>query len=266
LNAIYEARPDINTLTQARADIDSEQSQRVPIELVLNIGGSLNSIENNFYFRLPNTFETRQNSTLTAQINNLNRNEDEKLIQATSFLLMGDFIPSSTASTDATNSLTSNFSGSSAVLNPLLSSQVISPLLSNQVNSLLRSDIGSLDIDFNLNTYNNVDLGVALRLYNDRIILSREGQITGAQSNIGDLGATYRINQTFSVTAFHREDPTFSSIGGGAEESQQAQDINGVGLEAEVSFNSWKEFFNRLGSPFRKLFGKKDDNDELASS
>lgn len=256
LEAVYQARPDINTLTRARSEIDQETSQRVPVELVLSIGGSLSSIENNFYFRLPNTFETRQNTTLSTQINNLNRNEDEKLIQATSFLLMGDFIPSTTASTDGTNSLSSNFSGSGAVLNPLLSSQVISPLLSNQINSLLRSDIGSLDIDFNLNTYNNVDLAVALRLYNDRIILSREGQITGAQSNIGDLGATYRINQTLSVTAFHRQDPTFSSFGG-TEESQQAQDINGVGLEAEVSFNSWNEFFRKITKPFRRLFGIK---------
>lgn len=265
LNAIYAARPDINTLSQSRADIDSESSQRVPVELVLNVGGSISAIENNFFFRLPNNFETRQNSTLNTQIAALNRNEDEKLIQAASFLLMGDFIPSATASTDATESFTTNFSGSSAVLNPLLSSQIISPLLSNQINSLLRSDIGSLDIDFNLNTYNNVDLGVALRLYNDRIILSREGQITGSQSNIGDIGATYRINNTLSVTAFHRQDPTFSSISGG-EESQQAQDINGVGFEAEVSFNTWQEFFRRLTSPFRKIFGKKEDNTEIATS
>ncbi len=265
LNAIYEARPDINTLSQTRSDLDSESSQRVPVELVLNVGGSLTAIENNFFFRLPNNFETRQNSTLNTQIAALNRNEDEKLIQAASFLLMGDFIPSATASTDATNTLTENFSGSGAVLNPLLSSQIISPLLSNQINSLLRSDIGSLDIDFNLNTYNNVDLGVALRLYNDRIILSREGQITGSQSNIGDIGATYRINNTLSVTAFHRQDPTFSNITGG-EESQQAQDINGVGFEAEVSFNSWQEFFRKLASPFRRLFGKKEDNTEIASS
>tara|TARA_R110000868_G_scaffold37111_4_gene131344 strand:- start:30920 stop:35623 length:4704 start_codon:yes stop_codon:yes gene_type:complete len=261
LEAVYQARPDINTLTRARSEIDQESSQRVPVQLVLSIGGSLTSIENNFFFRLPNTFETRQNTTLSAQINTLNRNEDEKLIQATSFLLMGDFIPSTTASTEGTNSLTNNFSGSGAVLNPLLSSQVINPLLSNQINSLLRSDIGSLDIDFNLNTYNNVDLAVALRLYNDRIILSREGQITGAQSNIGDLGATYRINQTLSVTAFHRQDPTFSSFGG-VEESQQAQDINGVGLEAEVSFNSWNEFFRKIGTPFRRLFGIKDKKEE----
>jgi len=202
---------------------------------------------------------------LATQINALNRNEDEKLIQATSFLLMGDFIPSATANTDATNSLTNNLSGSAAVLNPLLSSQVISPLLSNQINSLLRSDIGSLDIDFNLNTYNNVDLGVALRLYNDRIILSREGQITGAQSNIGDLGATYRINQTLSVTAFHRQDPTFSTITG-SDEAAQSQDINGIGLEAELSFNTWNEFLRKITTPFRKLFGIKEKETEVAAN
>ncbi len=261
LNAVYEARPDINRLTQSTIEIDQDNSQRVPVELVLNVGGTLNSIENDFFFRLPNTFESRQNTTLSTQINTLNRNEDEKLIQATSFLLMGDFIASTTSSASTTDSFTENFSGSGAVLNPLLSSQVISPLLSNQINSLLRSDIGSLDIDFNLNTYNNVDLAVALRLYNDRIILSREGQITGAQSNIGDIGATYRINQTLSVTAFHRQDPTFSNFGGG-EDSQQAQDINGVGLEAEVNFNSWDEFLKRITRPFRRLFGKKSNNEE----
>ncbi len=265
LSAVYEARPDINTLSQARANIDRNASQRVPVQLVLDVGGSISQIENDFYFRLPNTFESRQNTTLSTQINALNSNEDEKFIQATSFLLMGDFIPSTSTGSNATNSLTDNFSGSGAVLNPLLSSQVISPLLSNQINSLLRSDIGSLDIDFNLNTYNNVDLAVALRLYNDRIILSREGQITGSQSNIGDIGATYRINQTLSVTAFHRQDPTFSnySVSG---DNQQAQDINGVGLEAQVSFNSWNEFFKRLGKPFRWLFGRKENSDEEMAS
>ena len=65
LNAIYAARPDINSFSQIRADIDSETSQRVPVELVLNVGGSISAIENNFFFRLPNNFETRQNTTLS---------------------------------------------------------------------------------------------------------------------------------------------------------------------------------------------------------
>jgi len=263
VQALYEARPDINTLTRTRDQIDQEQASRVPVELVLSIGGSLENIENDFFFRLPNTFETQQNSTLKTQINALNRNEDEKLIQATSFLLMGDFIPSSSAVSDATNTLTNNFSGSAAVLNPLLSSQLISPLLSNQMNSLLRSDIGSLDIDFNLNTYNNIDLGVALRLYNDRIILSREGQITGSQSTIGDIGATYKINQTLALTAFHRQDPTFSN-NSGSDNSQQSQDINGIGLETEVSFSSWRNFLGQLFEPVARLFSRKEEEPALS--
>ncbi len=264
INAVYSARPNIQTLSTERANIDPNDAQRVRVELVLNIGGSLSSIENNFFFRLPNTIETRQNSALSAQIAALNRNEDEKLLQATSFLLMGDFIPSN-STTSAATSLSSNFSSSAAVLNPLLSSQVISPLLSNQINSLLRSDISSLDVDFNLNTYNQIDLGVALRLYNDKLILRRDGQITGAQSNIGDIGATYRINRTLSVTAFHRQDPIFNDQEV-SQSTQQSQDINGIGVEAEFSFNKWNEFLNKLASPFRRLFGKKeqDSSDEIA--
>ncbi len=261
LNAVYSARPNIQTLSTARSEINQDDAQRVRVELVLNIGGSLESIENNFFFRLPNTIESRQNSTLSTQIAALNRNEDEKLLQATSFLLMGDFIPSN-STTNAATSLTDNFSSSAAVLNPLLSNQVISPLLSNQINSLLRSDLNTLDVDFNLNTYNQIDLGVALRLYNDKIILRRDGQITGAQSNIGDIGATYRINRIFSVTAFHRQDPTFSSFESN-QATQQSQDINGLGVEAEFSFNTWNEFLRRLASPFRKIFKKKEKKEEV---
>ncbi|MEX0608984.1 MAG: hypothetical protein WD016_05105 [Balneolaceae bacterium] len=257
LNAVYRARPDVNTLTTARSDINPENSQRVPVELVLNIGGTISSIENDFYFRLPDTFESRQSSTLATQLAALNRDEELKLIQSANFLLMGDFIPVSNAQTN----FGENLSGSAAVLNPLLSSQVISPLLSNQMNSLLNSDLSSLDVDFNLNTYNQVDLGVALRLYNDKLILRREGQITGRQSNIGDLGATYRINRTFSVTAFHRQDLSFGSLSS-TEQSQQSQDINGLGVEAKVNFNTWKEFFNRIASPFRKLFGLQKSEEE----
>lgn len=262
LNAIYRARPDINTLSNTGAR-DPDNAQRVPVELVLNINGTIYSIENNFYFRLPNTFESQQSSTLSTQLASINRDESLKLIQATNFMLMGDFIPVSSAGQTQNPLFGENLSGSAAVLNPLLSSQVINPLLSNQVNSLLNSDLSSLDVDFNLNTYNQVDLGVALRLYNDKIILRREGQITGRQSNIGDLGATFQINRTFAVTAFHRQDLTFGTISS-TEQSQQAQEINGVGVEAKVSFNTWDEFFDRLLTPFRKLFGnsKEEQNQE----
>ncbi|MEX0894680.1 MAG: hypothetical protein WDZ36_02885, partial [Balneolaceae bacterium] len=273
VNATYRARPDLSSLIATTTGGGIEGGQRFPIDLVLNIGGTLGSLENDFYFNIPSSIEGTLDPTLTTQINALNRNNDEKIIQATSILLTGNFIPSSTATSDGGTgqALRQSLAGSgSMVVNPLISSQIINPLLSDQINSLLRSDM-ALDIDFNLTPYNQIDLGVALRLYDDRLILRREGQITGTQSDIGDLGATYRINRTFALTAFHRQDPTLANTSG--TDTRQVQEMNGVGVEAQVQFNSWKEFRRRIGNTLKRLFGikksensgDKDENEPLAS-
>lgn len=265
VSAVYRARPDITTILGGASTVGSDQQQniqRIPVELVLQIQGTLNSLENNFYFRLPNTMEVSQNAALVNRINRLNADNEQKLLQATSLLLTGNFIPVSTPSGESNTRLRENLTSSAVVLNPLLSNQVLSPLLSNQINALLNSDISSFDIDFNLNAYNQIDLGIALRLYNDRIILRREGQITGPQGNIGDLGATFRINRALSVTAFHRQDPTLSTIS--STQAQTTEYLNGVGLEAQVHFNTWKELKRRFVNAIRRFFGagKKQQDDE----
>jgi len=256
VNAVFRTRTSVNSLSCIETNV--EEGQRVPVEIILNLGGTISSIENEFFFRIPSDFNIGQYSTFQTQINNLNATQDEKLIQASSLLISGSFIPTCDESNTA---ITQRISGGSAILNPLLSNQVISPLLSNQINALLNSDVSSLDIDFNLNAYNEVDLGVALRLYNNRLVLRREGQITGQQSTIGDLGATYRINRTLSITAFHREDPTFGSF----DENSSAggrQDINGLGVEAQVEFNSGRDLKDKIKRFFNKLFGRKEQSEE----
>ena len=257
VTAVYRARPNLSTLlTSPGAAAATEPGQRIPIDLVLQIGGTITAVENEFFFRVPSGIEGSIDPTIASQINNINQNEDEKLIQATSILLSGNFIPSSQAQGLG---FAEGFSGTASVVNPLITSQVINPLLSNQINSLLRSDI-TFDIDFNLTAFNEVDLGVALRLFDDRVILRREGQITGEQSDIGDLGATYRINRTFSVTAFHRQDPTLNYTSG--IESRQAQEMNGVGLEAQVQFNTWSSLRARISNAFRSFLGIKREEQE----
>ena len=256
ISAVYRARPNLSTLLASPgAGTTTDPGQRIPIELVLQIGGTITEVENEFFFRIPSGVEGGVDPTIASQINNINQNEDEKLIQATSILLSGNFIPSSQAQGMG---FAEGFSGTASVVNPLITSQVINPLLSNQINSLLRSDI-TFDIDFNLTAFNEVDLGVALRLFDDRVILRREGQITGEQSDIGDLGATYRINRTFSVTAFHRQDPTLNYTSG--IESRQAQEMNGVGLEAQVQFNSWQSLRARISNAFKSFFGIKQEEE-----
>lgn len=262
LNAIFRARPDISTLLAASGGGSTEPGtgQRVPVELVLGIGGTVSQVENEFFFRVPTGIEGTLDPTLSTQINNLNQNEDDKLIQATSILLTGNFIPLAQSQGEGSRGFGDQLTGTAMVVNPLLSSQVINPLLSNQINSLLSSDV-TFDVDVNLNAFNEVDLGVALRLYNDRIVLRREGQITGAQSDIGDLGATYRINRIFSVTAFHRQDPTLTVTRGTT--TGQSQEMNGIGVEAQFQYNTWQEIARRFSKPFRQVFATKENEEEL---
>ena len=262
ISAVYNARPNVSTLLNGEGGNDPNQngSQQVPVDLIVEINGTLNSVENNYYFRLPSTMELSSNSTLQYTLNQINRDEQQKLLQATSILFTGQFIPTQGMGS-GTATLSQNLTRGSTYLNPLLSSQV-SSLLSNQINTLLNSDVSRLDIDFNLNAYNEVDLGIALRLYNDRLILRREGQITGGGTQstpgdrIGDLNATYRIRKGLSLTAFHRQDQALSNVQG-----PQAGDVtpyvDGLGIESQVQFNTWRELINRI----KGIFGINKDSE-----
>ena len=255
LSAVFRSRPDVRALSCVENfdPNDANAAQRRQVELVLDVGGTISAIQNDFTFRLPNSIDNIQDNTLQTQLASLNTTQDEKLLQATSLLLTGRFL--SICSSNQSNTDIAQNLNSTVVLNPILSNQVLSPFLSNQVNALLKSDVSSLDIDFNINEFNEVDLGVALRLYNDRLVFRRDGQVTGQQSNIGDIGATYRINQTISVTAFHRRDPSFGNSSN--SNTQQVQDINGVGIEAQVEFDKGTELFEKIGRFFSRLFGRK---------
>lgn len=263
ISAVYNARPNISTLTaEGPVEGQTQSGQQVPIDLIVEINGTLNSVENNYFFRLPPSLDLSSSSTLSYTINQINRDEQQKLLQATSILFTGQFLPTQGAG-NATATLGENLSKGTTVLNPLLSNQVISPLLSNQINALLNSDVSRLDVDFNLNAYNEIDLGIALRLYNDRLVLRREGQITGGgpqstlSDRIGDINATYRIHRGLSLTAFHRQDQILGSYGAtGAQAGDVTPNVDGIGLEAQVQFNSWKG----LKSKISNIFGHKNNN------
>lgn len=266
IDASYRARPNASSLVGSQA---TESFQRIPIDLILEIGGTITSVENDFYFRIPSGIDGTLDPLVSAQINRINQSEDEKLIQSFALLLTGNFIPTSDVTAGG---LGEGVTGTSALVNPLISSQIISPLLSDQINSLLSEDV-VFDVDVNI-TQNRlsgpeefqygVDLDVALRLFDDRFIIRREGQVAGQQSNIGDLGATYRINRIFSVTAFHRQDFATTSRSSEDELRGQTQEMNGFGVEAEFQFNTWQNLRARISNGFRKLFGLKEKEDSVS--
>ena len=263
ISAVYNARPNVSTLLSedGLSDQNENGSQQVPVDLIVEINGTLNSVENNYYFRLPSTMELSSNSTLQYTINQINRDEQQKLLQATSILFTGQFIPTQGMGS-GTATLSQNLTRGSTYVNPFLSNQV-SSLLSNQINTLLNSDVSRLDIDFNLNAYNEVDLGIALRLYNDRLIFRREGQITGSGSQstpgdrIGDLNATYRIRKGLSLTAFHRQDQVLGNLQSSPQAGDVTPYIDGLGIESQVQFNTWRELLNRI----KRIFGLNKDSE-----
>ncbi len=264
IEAVYHARPDPAPISNTGSGGD-DSAQRVPVDLIVEISGTLVSVQNDYYFQVPQSFDITSGSTLQYSLNQINNDEQQKLLQATSILLTGNFLQTGEGASQ-TGQLRSDLTRSSTFINPLLSNQVISPLLSNQINSLLNSDVSQFDIDFQLNQYNQIDLGIALRLYNDKLILRRDGYLTGGNSEgsfgerIGDLNATYRINPNLSLTAFHRQDQTLrTTAGNNASGSDITQPVDGLGLEAQVQFNTWQQFSHKVQNFFRRLVG----NDEI---
>lgn len=264
INAIYRARPDVSSIFGINGTDNSPADiQRIPVELILHITGTAETVENDFTFRVPNTLESSQSPRINDLETRLNR-DNNKLLQATSLLLTGELVPVTlTTNQDATSALSSNFRNEGGNV-------VLSPLLSSQISNLLNNNISNLDFDLNMAGFDQVDLGIALRLFNDKLILSREGQIGGSQNDIGTIEATYKLNGAFALKAFHRQDPTFGTLNSN-DAGQSIQSLNGVGLEAQFQFNNWYRFTSMFGDSFREVFGinkdkKKDEQPEDAST
>lgn len=249
ITSVYRARPNLQPITN--------ENRHVPINLILKLTGNIKSVKNDFYFEFPNSLDLSQNSTVLSFLNS----EDQKLIQATSLLLTGSFSSVSTPNGTENQAVATNIQNRAAQVG-------LSQLLSNQINTLLNSSLSDLDIDLNMNGFNQADLGIALRLFNDKLVLRREGTIGGGPQydNLGDLGAQYQINPSLSVEVFHRQDPSLSSsyVYGA---SSQLPSVNGVGLRYQVQFNSWKELPGKILRSIGSIFsGKKKKNKKMKAS
>ncbi|HYW34544.1 MAG TPA: hypothetical protein VE868_03980 [Balneolaceae bacterium] len=263
IQAVYHARPTVSSLNNpVNQPGKGNIPQRVPIDLVVQLSGTMQQLQKDIHLKIPNTFNIASNTELEYAINQINSNEQQRFKQAASILLTGNFLATGTSASQ-TNQLTSTLTRSSTFINPILSNQVISPLVSRQINSLLKSNSTHFNFDFRLNQYNQIDLGIGLSLLNDKLIFHREGYLTGGSvdtkviQRIGNLGATYRLNRNLSLTAFHREDLTLSTLTPTAQTSEIIPTVNGAGVQAQVQFNTWQELAHKVKNFFRKLVGKK---------
>jgi len=230
VTAYYSARPNLEPLGTGR-------NMRVPIDLILNLNGRMGSLENDFYFAYPTNFD----AGLTASELNILNGEDQKLLQATSLLITGNFLPVNQAGSEADINLQNRVTQAG-----------IGSLLSSQINYLLNSSLSNFDFDLNLTGFDQADLGIGLRLFDDRLELRRDGTIVGEQTNIGDLAATYRINQFFSIEIFHRQDINSSR---GVTQEGTIDRVNGVGVQYQVQFSTWKKFLSDIWNAIKGIGG-----------
>lgn len=221
VTAFFSARPNLSPLGTGR-DV------RAPIDLILNLNGRIGSLENDFFFAYP---ASNFDQGLTASELNILNGEDQKLLQATSLLITGNFLPVNTGGQTDVN------------LQNKMTQAGIGQLLSSQINYLLNSSLSNFDFDLNLTGFDQADLGIGLRLFDDRLELRRDGTIVGDQTNIGDLAATYRINRFLSVEIFHRQD--INSTRGLSQEGTVDR-VNGVGIQYQVEFSAWKKFLSDI--------------------
>ncbi|NCP83612.1 MAG: hypothetical protein GW823_01670 [Bacteroidetes bacterium] len=249
LTAVYKSRPNIQPLTGNDA--------RLPIDLILKLNGSIEALQNDFYFEIPNT--TFQDASINTALRILN-SEEQKLPQATSLLLTGNFFAVN-AGVNTSNSFGSNLQNNATQTG-------LSQLLSSQINTILNNSISNLDIDLNLNGFNQADLGIALRLFDDRLVLRRDGQLINNDPNatnqnvIGDLRASYKISRALSVEVFYRQDP---SLSGFSALQDQVQNVSGVGLQYQVQFNKWRDLPRIIWNNILNFFGvKREDDKNLA--
>lgn len=261
VSAVYTQRADFSSFLGQAASNDNATTLRYPIDMVLDITGRLQSIENDYRFRLGQNMEFATNLDIINNVIASVNTEQYKLYQATSFLLTNSFLPvengASGGLADANRSVITNIQQNPDAL--------IAPLLSGQINNLLNTNLGTvfqnLEIDLNLSTLDQIDLGLALRLFQDRLTIRRNRSVASAPNvnTIGDIDANYKLNNSWSLLLFHRQDPLFSDVSGvNNQQATNSQALNGVGLEWQQRFNSWQDLTQSLRKAWRRLFRLKE--------
>ena len=223
LKAIYETTANPSVL------LDNPISQRIPVEVEIQLTGQLEQPDPNFNLRFPNV-----TSTLKSELDYRLSSKDERDFQALALLGTGGF---------ASGARGFDLRGT------------ISERLSGIVNNLLGSNDGNLDVGLDLalgqdtpeiQTNNRVGLTLQTKI-SDRILVNGKVGVPfgGVQQTTitGDVQIDWLLNEegTLRAKVFNREN-TIRNFG---EEIGYTQ---GVGLSYNVEFDTFKELLQIIFS------------------
>jgi len=263
----YQARLDIEAIYNLRAslyDLMPEDStgryrRRVPVELILDLGGFLLNPEINFDIRIPDSDEIIQNRLQSIlYVNESNVNEQELNQQVFGLLVLNRFMPPSSGSNQSTASR-----GAPGMNNAY-------ELLSNQLSSWLSSVSNDFDVGVSYRPADDVsqeelDVSLSTEILNDRLVLDGNFGYIADNQNLSTERASNFIGE-FMVEYKLKRDGRLRLRGFNRSNTNDLIQLNspytqGVGL-------FYREEFNNFSEIWRKYFGKdkRENKDPDATS
>lgn len=243
LKALYKTDANPSVL------LDNPISQRIPVEVGIQLTGRLEQPEPNFNLRFPNV-----SSTLKSELDYRLSSKEQRDFQALTLLGTGGF-------SSATGGI--NFTGT------------ISERLTGIVNNLLGNDGSGLDVGIDvqlgqntpdIQTNNRVGVTLQTKISDKILVNGKLGVPFGSaqQTTItGDVQIDWLLNEdgTLRAKVFNKEN-TIRNFGDRIGYTQ------GVGLSYNVEFDTFREFIKRIFSgkdkeddkPKKKEKKKEDDD------
>ncbi|MBA2408090.1 MAG: translocation/assembly module TamB, partial [Chitinophagales bacterium] len=276
----YEANIDINAIYTTKASVydlvvgsgisftsDEEirdLQRRIPVDVYLNLTGSLLQPDISFDIRLPE--ETTLSSSAYQQVQKVKQDEGELNKQVFGLLLLNRFLP--------TNSGTGNQNIGADVNNS------VSEFLLNQLSywtSQIRSDV---DVNFNYQSYeanlnttnpndltkrNELEVALTKRFFNDRLAVEAGGNFdfaaTNGKGSAGNAGEGSSTNVAGDFSVEYKITPDGRLSGKAFSKSQydvvdeRYKTKNGVAL-------SYKREFDKIRELFKKRANKQKRNQQ----
>ncbi len=250
LQALYRVKTGAADLMSTQLSVADEAlrqryRQELPFELYLNIGGELLKPSLSFRLDMPEQQRAALDGNVYGRIQQLNQDEAELNKQVFSLLVLNRFVPAGLSSNPQAGGAATGLARSSA-----------SQLLSGQLNQLSAQYFRQVELNVNLDTYqeyqsgsltDHTQLQVNLRkqLFDNRLVLELERQVdlqgssSAGQDLVGNVNVEYLLNPegTLRLRGFRRQQPE------GLVEGPLT--ITGMALVLNREFNGFDELLKR---------------------
>lgn len=239
----YEAIMDLEAFYPLNADIKdligADQSLRVPVNVIMNLDGSLLSPEITLDIEIANLNESdalqiaNYLASITYDAQELNK-QVFSLMVFKRFARAGGDAPQGLANDGVTSS--------------------ISELLSNQLNYWLSQALGdNLNVGVGTDDFTDINLLVSAKLFNDRVTIERDGTLVSANSNfsVGNISVIIRLlpptdSTGTSSSARNRSELVLEVFNRESiNVSNELTNQTGLGLFYKKDFDSLKDLFRK---------------------